>query len=125
MRCGIHAGLFFTWFSKSSMVCQFCLEIYAEMMFLLFEISFKLHNDKLYTNFHQVAYSALNIFVFGHEIKGYRKKGGWILHTIYSMRCCEGIFTIWFMKWKLIKSITLLKVNLTICSMGVVNLELQ
>lgn len=45
-------------------------------MFLLFEISFKLHNDKLYTNFHQVAYSALNIFVFGHEIKGYRKKGG-------------------------------------------------
>lgn len=45
-------------------------------MFLLFEISFKLHKDKLYANLHQVAYSALNIFVFGHEIKGYRKKGG-------------------------------------------------
>lgn len=57
------------------MVCQFCLEIYAEMMFLLFEISFKLHKDKLYANLHQVAYSALNIFVFGHEIKGYRKRG--------------------------------------------------
>lgn len=45
-------------------------------MFLLFEISFKLHKDKLYANLHQVAYSALNIFVFGHEIEGYMKKGG-------------------------------------------------
>lgn len=44
-------------------------------MFLLFEISFKLHNDKLYTNFHQVAYSALNIFVFDTKLKVIEKRG--------------------------------------------------